>query len=333
MPRKPSKPSSKQSSKLLEAVKFLSQITKDEGSPSDTHILLSNKTATAFNGTLGAGILIDEDLYAAPNAKIFLNALSKCGSTYTLTQVDQHRLSIKSGPFKANIPCIDPTLLFFPTPNPIQAAIDDNFKEALALVEKIKQENAQRIVTHSFLLNGQSLISTDGKIIIEAWHGLNMPTNTPIPKEIIPVIQSQNKKLTGFGLNDISATFYFEDNSFIRTQLYKERWPDVTHLFNKQSSPVAIPADFFKAIETIAPFCDKGFIHFKDGKLQSNEAEEKGASFEINEIRMGPIYALRYLLMIKDIVEKADFYVPADRRSLLCYFTGKNCRGILMGMG
>ena len=150
MPRKPSKPSSKQASKLLEAVKFLSQITKDEGSPSDTHILLSNKTATAFNGTLGAGILIDEDLYAAPNAKIFLNALSKCGSTYTLTQVDQHRLSIKSGPFKANIPCIDPTLLFFPTPNPIQAVIDDNFKEALALVEKIKQENAQRIVTHSF---------------------------------------------------------------------------------------------------------------------------------------------------------------------------------------
>lgn len=333
MPPRPKKQSEKTASKLLEAVKFLSLITKDEGSPLDTHILLSNKTATAFNGTLGAGILIDEDLYAAPHAKTFLNALMKCGSTYTLTQVDQNRLQIKSGPFKANIPCLDPALLFFPTPNPVNTPIDDNFKSALELVEKIKTENAQRLITLSFLLNGNSIISTDGKIIIEAWHGLNMPTSIPIPKSIIPFIQNQNKKLTNFGMDSTTATFYFEDNSFVRTQLYTEKWPDISKVLDRQFVPKELPKDLFKAIETIAPFSQNGFVYFRDGKLQSSEFEEKGAEFEIEGLINGPIYSAKYLMMLKDTMEKADFYVSGERKSLMCYFVGKNCRGVLMGFG
>lgn len=307
-------------------------VTKDEGSPSDTHILLQNKTATAFNGTIGAGTIIDEDLNCAPHAKTFLNALSKCGETYTLTQMDQSKLQIKSGPFKANIPCIDPTLLYFPTPDPIQAPIDDNFKESLQIIEKVKPENGQRVVTLSFLLNGNSIISTDGKILIEAWHGLNMPTNVPVPKAIIPAILN-NKKLTGFGLSSTTATFYFEDNSFIRSQLYAEGWPSISHILDKSSNPVDVPKDFFKALETVSNFSTNGFIYFRDGKLQSHEIEEAGATFEIKELKAGPVYSVKYLSLIKDIATKIDFYVPAERKSLMCSFIGKKCRGILMGYG
>ncbi len=331
MPPRPRKPSSKPSSKLLEAVRFLASITKEEGAPTDTHILLSNKTATAFNGIIGAGVLIDEELNAAPHAKTFLNALSRCGETYSITQVDAYKLLIKSGPFKANIPCIDPTLLMFPTPNPIQAPLTDDFKEALVLIEKIKPENGQRLITLSFLLNGPSIISTDGKIIIEAWHGQNMPTNIPIPKAIIPVLQNQSKKLTGFGLDNMTATFFFEDDNFIRTQLYADKWPDIKHILDKPFTPEAIPPNFFKGLEAISDFSHNGFAHFRNGKLQSEDIEEKGASFEIPELRVGPVYAIRYLMMIKDIVEKVDFYVPADRKSTQMMFTGVKCRGILMG--
>lgn len=333
MPPRPKKPSSsKPASKLLEAIKFLSLVTKDEGSPSDTHILLSNKTATAFNGTLGAGTMIDEDLHAAPHAKTFLAALSKCGESYSLTQVDQSRLQIKSGPFKANIPCIDPILLYFPTPDLMQAPIDDNFKEALQIIEKVKPENGQRIVTLSFLLNGQSIISTDGKILIEAWHGLNMPTNVPVPKAVIPAILT-NKKLTGFGSSSTTATFYFEDNSFVRSQLYAEGWPDVTPILNRPSSPIDILPDFFKALETVSNFSTNGFVYFKNGKLQSHDAEEAGATFDIKDLKPGPIYSIKYLNLIKDIATKIDFYVPAERKSLMCSFIGEKCRGILMGYG
>ena len=138
MPPRPKKPSEKKSPRLLEAVRFLSLISKDEGQPSETHILLKDRTASAFNGILGAGAVIEEELHCAPHTKTFLNALSKCGENYSLTQVDQSTLSIKSGPFKATIPCIDPILIYFPTPDANVATIDDKFKSSLQLIEKIK---------------------------------------------------------------------------------------------------------------------------------------------------------------------------------------------------
>lgn len=330
MPPRPRKPSAA-TSKLLEAVRFLSGITKDEGPPNECHILLSNKTATAFNGTVGAGCKIDEDLYAAPNAKIFLSALSKCGDNYTLTQVDT-KLVLKSGPFKANIPCIDPTLMYFPTPDPNMAPIDDSFKKAVELIEKVKPENGQRVVTLSFLLNGPSILATDGKILIEAWHGLNMPTNIPVPKAIIPSI-CNTKKLTGFGLSNTTVTFFFEDESFIRSQLFADKWPDVSHLIDRPSNMKPVPKDLFKALDAIKDFSGNGFVYFNDGKLQSHEISEKGAEFDVEGLRKGPVYSVKYLNLIKDMIDKVDFYVEPEGlgRGKICAFVGNNVRGILMG--
>ncbi len=138
MSKRPKKTSEKTSSRLLEVVHFLSLVSREEGPPNETHILLKDRTATAFNGTIAAGAIIEEDLHCAPHAKTFLNALQKCGENYSLTQLDQSKLSIKSGPFKAIIPCIDPTLLYFPTPDANVAPIDDSFKSSLQLIEKIK---------------------------------------------------------------------------------------------------------------------------------------------------------------------------------------------------
>jgi len=329
MPPRPKKPSEKTSSRLLEVVRFLSLIARDEGAPSETHILLKDKTASAFNGTLGAGCIIEEELYCAPHAKTFLNALSKCGEHYTLTQLD-NKLSIKSGPFKAVIPCIDPSLIYFPTPDANVAPIDDTFKTSLELIEKIKPENGQRVITLSFLMNGGSVIATDGKILVEAWHGLNLPTNVPIPKAIIPVLLS-SKKLMGFGLSSTTATFYLEDNSFIRTQLYAEAWPNISHIMEKPSSPIKIPTDFFKALDAIKDFSRNGNVYFKDGKLSSHNEDSAGAEFEVEGLKVGPVYSAKYLSLLKDIAEKIDFYVPAERNSKLLVFTGDKVRGILMG--
>ena len=332
MPPKPRKPSEKKSPRLLEAVKFLNSITRDEGPVNETHILLNNKTASAFNGTLGAGCIIDEELHCAPHAKTFLSALSKCGEHYTLTQLD-NKLSIKSGPFKAIIPCIDPTLIYFPTPDANVAPIDDSFKTALELIEKIKPENGQDIILVSNLMNGPSILATDGKILIEAWHGLNLPTNVPFPKAIIPILQS-SKKLTGFGISKTTMTFYLEDDSFIRTQLYAKDWPDMSEIFNRwQSNPIPVPPNFFKALDTVKDFSHNGMIYFKDGKLSSHNEDNAGAEFEVEGLKFGPVYSAKYLSILKDIAEKIDFYVPAERNSRLLAFTGERCRGILMGFG
>ena len=307
MPPRPKKPSEKTSSRLLEVVRFLSLVSRDEGSPQDTHILIKDKTATAFNGTIGAGCIIEEDLTVAPHTKTFLNALMKCGEHYTLTQLD-NKLSIKSGPFKAIIPCIDPTLLCFPTPDANIAPIDDKFKEALSIVEKVKPENGQKIFLVANLLNGPSIIA----------------------KALIPVILD-SKKLIGFGISQSTVTFYLEDNSFIRSQLYAEAFPDLASILNRPSTPITIPDTFFKGLDAIKEFSINGFVYFEDGKLLSRSSEGIGAEFEIPELKKGPVYSIKYLSLIKDIAEKIDFYVPAERDSSMISFVGKGCRGVLMG--
>lgn len=332
MPPRPKKPSERATTTnaLTSAVSFLSSILKDEGSPFETHVLLANKTITAFNGTIAAGALIDTDISCAPHNKTLLAALQKCGDGFSLTQVDQAKLSIKSGKFRAIVPCVDPNILPNPTPDLSIAPIDDKFKDALKLIS-IKS-NGEQIYDLSFLINGGSVIATDGRIIIECWHGLDLPPGLPIPKALIPAITGHPAKLCGFGFSPNSVTFWFNDNSWIRSQLYAQTWPNVARIMERESNPLAVPSDFFTGLETIAPFSE-GYVIFNKGLLRTHKDDGKGAMFEVEGLVSGPIYSLKYLNMIKGIADKIDFYVAGEHKSYMCFFKGSNVRGVIAGHG
>jgi hypothetical protein len=333
MAKKPIKPSS--SNSLLNALDFLSNVTKDEGSPNETHVLLQNKTVTAFNGILAAGVLIEEDIIAAPHNTTIINALKRCKEQFSLTQLDGAKLSIKSGKFRAVVPCIDPALLSWPTPDNPCAVIDDRLKEGLTALEAIKTDNAQRVVIQSFLMNGLSIIATDGKIIIEWWHGINLPIGLAIPKSIIPAITKTSKKLSQFGFSNNSVTFYFEDNSWIRTQLYAEAWPDgVFSLLDRENNAKPLVKGFYEAVEAVAPFSENGFVFLDNGFIKSHRDSEKGATYEVLNLQGSTSYAYRYLNLIKPYVETIDFLVNADvGHGHYAMFYGKQCRGIIAGVG
>lgn len=341
MPPRPKKPSAKSTNRLLEAITFLSAITKDTGAPYETHILLSHKTAVAYNDILTAGIKIDEEIYCAPNASIFRKALSKCGDGYTLT-IDGTRIIVKSGGFKANIPCIDPNLLTIREPDKPFCPIDDRLKAALEIADLIKVENSDRVELNGFLLNGQSILSTDGKIILEYWHGIEGLPTIAIPKTIIPAIINSNKKLAFIGGSNSSVTVWFEDGSWIKSQLFAKPWPidACLSILNRPSCPHSIPPDFYKALDAVAPFSSTGTIHFSRELLCSHATTEAGATHEVVGLPKGPIYTIKYLNMIKHLVEKIDFTVSANgsvhsenASGYLMFFFGKQIRGVIAGHG
>lgn len=334
MPRLPRKASTlKASNAFLDALQFLSSITTNGNTPYEKCVLLKDKFAIASNGNISAGCPIEEEIYAAPTNSILIEALKKCGNEFALTQ-NEEKLSIKSGKFKAIIPCIDPSPLFLPIPDPPQIDIDDNFKIALASIDCIKEEaNENRIINHSFLMNGQSVLATDGKILIEYWHGLNLPVGPPVPKAIIPTINKSLKKLSKFGCSNSSATFYFEDGSWVKSQLYAGQWPDISKLINKTSNPFPIPKDFFHGLEAVSPFSINGFVYFDNGILKSHFTELLGASFEIEGLPKGPAYSHKYLSILKDRATLIDFVNTDDAGHYMLYFFGDKLRGIVMGVG
>lgn len=314
-------------STLLSALRFCGLVTKDVGPINETHICLGANWACAYNGTIAAGHPITEDIYACPHSRLIIEALGKCTDQISLTQLDANKLSIKSGKFKAIVPCIDPTLLHIAAPDPPIALIDDRFKEGLSIVGILANDSAQLVYLASILMNGYSLISTNGKVVIEYWHGIDLPSNIALPKALVDPLTKTSKKLAKFGFSQSSVTFYFDDESWIRSQLYAQQWPDISPVLDRASNAWPVSGDFWKALEALAGFTETGFVYFDAGVLRSHDNAAQGASYEVAGLPKGPIFPAKHLAMIRPYAQRIDWLMD---NGLMFY--GENIRGCIAGI-
>jgi hypothetical protein len=326
-----SKPAANKSS-LLSALEFVSCVTEKLGAPYETHVGLRNNWAIAFNGIVAAGSPIAEDLQCYPHNFMLVEALSKCDENFTLTMLDNSRLSIKSGKFKAVVPCLDPELMQNAFPDPQIAPITNAFKAAVEAVGVLASENAQHVLTASVLMNGPSVISTNRVMIMEAWHGLDLPPGVPLPKQFVAALAKQKKNLVGFGFSNNSATFHFEDGCWLKTQLYSDEWPDVSSILNREANLWSIDAGFYKALDAIASFSEDGNVYSDLNLLMSHADSAIGATHECAGIPKGFVYPIKQLKIIQPHVEKVDWMAGGIHDSSYCLvFQGGNMRGVISG--
>ena len=333
MPRAPrSKPATEVKSSLLQALEFCAIVSEKIGSSYETHIGLRGNWAVAFNGIVAAGAPITEDIVCYPHTILLVEALSRCAEGFSLTQLDNGRLSIKSGKFKAVVPCLDPALMQHAVPDPQIVSITNAFRDAVEAVGVLASENAQHVLTASVLMAGPSVISTNRVMIMEAWHGLDLPFNVPLPKQFVAALVKQKKNLVGFGFSRSSASFYFEDGCWLRTQLYSDEWPDVSSILNRQANLWSIDPSFFKSLEAVIPFSEDGNIYSDTNLLKSHPDDGVGATFECNGIPKGFVYPAKQLMMIKPHVKKIDYMAAGVHDSSYCLvFEGDAVRGIISG--
>lgn len=331
MAKRPSKPSANQGiNPLVDAVRFVSLVTKDEGAPYEIYSIMYQGQLIAHNGTIGAGHKMPENLHCAPHTNLFREALSKCGEAYSLELTDKG-LQIKSGKFKAVVPCADYLeggVSYIP--DPPMYSINDTFVKALQAVGVLTNEAGQHIVTASILMNQGSLIASDLKIIFEYWHGLELPYGASLPKAVVGPLAKSSKKLVKFGFSNSSVTFYFEDESWLKSQIYADRWPDIQKVLNKKANMWPVPTGFWEALEAVAPFSKDGLVYFAAGRLASHRQEGAGASFDVPGLPAGPIFSARSLRLIQPYAEQIDFAVEGDK---MLMFKGQNIRGAIAGIG
>lgn len=317
---------------LLEAISFCSCVSEKNGAPYETHIGLRQNWAIAFNGIVAAGSPITEDIAAYPHNLLLIEALSKCEENFSLTQLDNGRLSVKSGKFKAIIPCLDPLLMQEVFPDPMIVSITNKFKEAVEAVGVIANENAQHVLTASVLMNGASVISTNRVMILEYWHGLDLPYNVPLPKQFVSALTKQKKNLIGFGFSNNSATFYFEDGYWIKTQLYSDKWPDVSSILDRPANLWSIDPGFYKALSAVSPFSEDANVYFDANLIMSHDNTLQGANHECAGLPKGVVYPIKQLEIIKPYVKKIDWMAPGISDSSYCLvFMGENIRGVIAG--
>lgn len=321
---------SKTSEGLISALNFISVAQKKEDDIAyKTHCILHNNQALAYDGILTAGCKIEESLEICPQTYKLIAALERTTKDVSITELEG-RLSIKSGAFSCFVPCWHegmPSLEPDPASWPISDVLRTGF-ETISMFTVDKEKG--KIVEFSLLIQGNSMVATDGAIVLEYWHGLNLPTMT-IPKTFVSAVMNCKKPLKSFGYGKNSCTFWFEDNSFIKTQLYDESWPDVSIILNKPCKPELLPERFYDALRTIEPFADgkdaEKVVYFNEGALQSHRDASQGATCECKEIKHGPAFNIKRLKRIEHCIKTVDFYTHN-----VTFFFGDNLRGGLAGV-
>jgi hypothetical protein len=315
-------------SQLLQAIKTINTVLSKDGQIYETHVRLENNWASAQTQILSIGEKITEDLNACPNAHTLEAALAKCGQSVSITQLDT-KLSIKSDKFRALVPCLPSENLPRAYPDPPVAALDDRLKASLLAVAPLAlDENS--VVTASVLIHAGTVTATDRKVIIQSWHGIDLPPNLAIPKAVINPLIKNAKKLKAFGFSRGSVTFHFEDDSWLKSQMMAEQWPDVSRILDRPCNAWPLPEDFYIGVKSLEPFSEDGFVHFDANKMLSHSEESLGASYEVYGLPKGPAFNIKQLKMIEPFAQKVDFLADGPNGKCLMFF-GDKVRGMIAG--
>lgn len=277
------KPKAEQSSaaSLIRALQFVSMAQKDAGTNYQTHCIINNHWCVAFDGLLMIGCKVEEDISACPNTSKLLTALQKCGAQIAITQLTENAIDVKSDKFKAKIDCVSLDQMPLSSPDPFAGPITDAVKAACGALAWLATEGATQPFKAGVYVKAGSAVATSGMVLLEYWHACNMP-ELLLPKRTAEVLSRIDRKLVGFGFSQTSVTFYFEDESFIKSQLLDDRFPEYEKLFDGFSGMSSVPVspDFFKAVESIAPFAEQKIAWFRGNRLQSHKVDDLGASHE-----------------------------------------------------
>lgn len=316
---------------MLEALKFVQgAVAKKDFVQALTHFRIENGLVKGYNGMLGLCGPIALDMAVTPRAVQFVKAIQTCKDTIALHLTAAGKLSIKSGPFKAYIDCINEPWPGVDPEGDIVQLNGASILKPLSLLYPFIAEDASRPWARGILLKGQSATATNNVILVEHWMGIPFPIVVNIPKLAVTELLRINEEPTHMQVAENSVTFHFAGNRWLKTQTYSLEWPDLSKVLDADSAPVEIPEGFFDAIDDLLPFVgERGAVMFKtDGSLTTSSAEGEGATIELPYIGAVGMYSLEQLRRLGSVATRADF----TRYPKPVLFFGDGIRGAFIGM-
>ena len=316
---------------LIAAMKFLAPAQSKTGTVNETFCNIANNWAAASNGVLTIATKIEEPLTACPQWALFLDALNRVSDDMTLTAISAGMLAVTSGDFRGVIPCApaDQVPIFGPD-DPV-AVIDDRIKAGFEAVLKVPNEQSTVAHKAGILLQANSIVATNGAIIFEYWHGIDLPPNLLIPKAAAQAVVKAGKPLARLGFSASSVTFWFEDQSFIKTQIFADRYPEYQHVIGCDYSAMwPVPEKFFEAVATVANFSENGNVYFKNGQIVSNPTDETPSFYRLDTLPDGEGFNGKYIAMIDGRADRLLFGQSSNVSAL--FFVGNNLRGCIAAL-
>lgn len=318
---------------MLSALKFVKgSVAKSSADLALTHFVIENKTMRGFNGVFALCSPVPLDFACKPKADTFIAAIGKCEATTQLTLTAKGRLSVKSGAFKALVPCIEESTSHV---QPEGERVDFDGKvllEAFRLLSPFMGTDTRtdRMWSNGILLRGQSAFATNNACLVESWIGAVFPFTVNVPRETIREMLRINEVPTYAQMVEgNSVTFHYEGARWLRTQLRPCDWPDLSSVLDVESIQSELPETFFPALTSMKPFLGElGSVFFKNGGITTSDSDDDGASYEVLGLHQDGRYNLEMLMLLKDVAKTADF----TRYPKPVIFMNNSLRGALMGV-
>lgn len=315
---------------MIEALRFVKGAVSEKGKdlvPEMAHFRIVAGSVMAFNGRMALCSPIDLDITAAPKADKFVKALSACGDATSLHMTKSGRLAVRSGKFRAYIDCIE-DYAYDHYPAGETYAVPDNFLEVLRSVSVFIGADASRPWSMAIHVADGSMMATNNIIAVERWLGGALPSMT-IPHFAIKELLRIGQPPTAIQTDGHSASFWYADKRWLRTQLVEAAWPRAQFVGLLDDAPELqpVPEGLAEALEKLEAFSDADSrVYLTANKITTSADEELGAAVDFEGLPDDCVFNIQ---MLRLVCSTATAY---NLQTSPAHFRGDKIRGVLMAM-
>lgn len=299
-----------------------------------SHFCIYNGRVQGTNGRMAIDAAIPElaGLEVVVPADRFLAAVEASADDAKIT-LEDGRLIIRAGRFRAKVPSLAPESFPRVNPDPSQWELEEELLPTLRRLRPFMANDATNIWATSMLFTEAQATVTNNVVLAAEKCTMLAGTgiaNIAVPGWALDEIIRIGEEPSGFGVTDSSITFYFGE-TWIKTQLILAPWPIAKVIELVKMLPKKMPETpegLTSAVGKITPFC-------KDPKFPVIMMQDDGVTTEDfdhqAEVRGMKLPVMKFNAnMLNLVLSKADHFVgiDADRAA----FMVGPARGIIMGL-
>lgn len=315
---------------MLDVLNFVKgAVGKKDLVPALTHFHIANGRISGFNGKISISAPIALDIDCCPKAEPFVRAIEACAETAQLHLTPTGKLSIRSGKFRAHVDTVGSEAFPEVQPEGQFIEVDGKLLPILRTLYDFIGEDASRPWATGIMFNGTSAFATNNVIVAEHWLGYHFPFKVVVPRYTIKEMLRIGEEPIRIQLTALNATFHYEGNRWLRTQLVSNEWPDVQTMLDIDAAgeSEAIPDGFWEALKTISPFLDEASRVYLDGSTIRTSLDD-GASMEIEGAGLIGLYNHKMLSLLAGVAQRANWQAYPSRVG----WYGDCIRGLIIGM-
>lgn len=297
--------------------------------PDLTYYFISNGFIHASNGHITAAAPCPDDREYIVPASMFEKFLKAAEQPKITVTEDGVKITSKS--FRGNIQKIEKISVSYHRPEGKRVEVDASFVAGLRKIRPFVSENATQPWAAAVHVNDNKLYATNNVVLARVDIGATN-FHGALPVLAIDFILNRQEKLVALsGIDDQNISFFWEDGSWVRTQLVIGEFPQkgLDLLMAAEEPTFPVTTDWLMAFNKVAQFCE-GVICLAPDKIYDKRSEYQVETDALTPVPEGAAESRWNPKFLSDVLAVATHWQP-QAWPKPAPFKGSNINGVIVG--